>query len=59
MLPYRWFRYTLLVPTVARVHFLQTKTFGMHTNFYGVYLGYWYKKIGMSYLRVLGLECVL
>ncbi len=20
------------------------KTFGMHTNFYGVYLGYWYKK---------------
>ncbi len=25
IIPYRWFRYTLLVPTVARVHFLHLK----------------------------------
>ena len=25
IIPYRWFRYTLLVPTVARVHFLNPK----------------------------------
>jgi hypothetical protein len=25
IIPYRWFRYTLLVPTVARVHFLNLK----------------------------------
>ncbi len=26
-IPYRWFRYALLVPTVARVHFLNLKAF--------------------------------
>ncbi len=43
MKPYRWFRYTLLVPTSSLGTLFEPKTFGMHINFYRVYLGCWYK----------------
>ncbi len=43
MKPYKWFRYTLLVPSSSLGTLFEPKTFGIHTNFYGVYLGYWYK----------------
>ncbi len=46
--PYRWFRYTLLVPTVARVHFLSLKALVFILIFMG---STWY--IGTKYRYVI------